>query len=477
MTEQMESERKIEKLLRAYAKKRRAEAGDPLKLHPTTRRLLQDQVSRNTPKPDEEDASMSLWELFRQRWPFLLSFAFIVFFVATMFLPALSPAKKKAQTVTAMNNLKQIGVAAQMAAEESNGKLPESLDALTNQFVSEKILTDTESGKRFIYVAGGKNLDDLSSNSVLAYSPTDNKGRAVLLADGHVEVVNGARFSELTNRGLPELAVAKDSMQRQLAETPATITGPNGNAIPAPSFLGQLKSTDSGKTVQNTSELAANIPSAPATTFDRRLATTRGTAGNYNSTAQTNSVQLASAALNKFSPAGTFGLQNLFKNTAVPAKTVLVLSNFEVQQNGNAIRVEDADGSVYDGSLQMENAVAQNTPTPPATTPVQVERTKIITIRSQVQSLQNYFFRVSGTNQTLKQNVVFTGNLLAISNTTTNLQQSFSVSDGLGGGGFGGGQSQSVFTNQLPWSNSRIAGTAVIADTNNIEINAVPMSP
>jgi hypothetical protein len=94
-----------------------------------------------------------------------------------------------------------------------------------------------------------------------------------------------------------------------------------------------------------------------------------------------------------------------------------------------------------------------------------------------VQSLQNYFFRVSGTNQTLKQNVVFTGNLLAISNTTTNLQQSFSVSDGLGGGGFGGGQSQSVFTNQLPWSNSRIAGTAVIADTNNIEINAVPMSP
>ena len=116
----MESERKIEKLLRTYAKKRRAQAGDPLSLHPATRRMLQDEIARNVPKPDEEDESVTLWELFRQRWAMLLGFALIVFFVATMFLPALSSAKKKAQTATAMGNLKQIGVAAQMAAEENN---------------------------------------------------------------------------------------------------------------------------------------------------------------------------------------------------------------------------------------------------------------------------------------------------------------------------------------------------------------------
>ena len=50
LTEQMEPERKIEKLLRAYAKKRRAQAGDPLKLHPATRRLLQDEIARNAPQ-------------------------------------------------------------------------------------------------------------------------------------------------------------------------------------------------------------------------------------------------------------------------------------------------------------------------------------------------------------------------------------------------------------------------------------------
>ena len=142
----------------------------------------------------------------------------------------------------------------------------------------------------------------------------------------------------------------------------------------------------------------------------------------------------------------------------------------------------DADGSVYDGSLLPESAVAQISPAPaatpasPVTAPEQVERAKTIANRDESQTAQNYFFRVTGTNQTLKQNVVFAGNLLATANATTNLQQSFGGNGGLGGGG---GQRQPALTtqNQLPWSSLRIAGTAVIADTNHIEINAVPLSP
>ena len=40
-----------------------------------------------------------------------------------------------------------------------------------------------------------------------------------------------------------------------------------------------------------------------------------------------------------------------------------------------------------------------------------------------------------------------------------------------------GGSAPSELTNQWLWANSRIAGTAVLADTTNIEINAVPSSP
>ena len=86
----MEPERKIEKLLRAYAKKRRADAGDPLTLHPATRRLLQGEVARRKPKPEDEEASVTLWELFRQRWALLAGFAVICIFGAALFLPALS---------------------------------------------------------------------------------------------------------------------------------------------------------------------------------------------------------------------------------------------------------------------------------------------------------------------------------------------------------------------------------------------------
>ena len=49
----MEPERNIEKLLRAFAKKRRADAGDPLKLHPALRRQLQAEVARLTRELDK----------------------------------------------------------------------------------------------------------------------------------------------------------------------------------------------------------------------------------------------------------------------------------------------------------------------------------------------------------------------------------------------------------------------------------------
>jgi hypothetical protein len=99
----------------------------------------------------------------------------------------------------------------------------------------------------------------------------------------------------------------------------------------------------------------------------------------------------------------------------------------------------------------------------------QADQKKAATGLEEAQAAQNYFFRVSGMNQTLKQSVVFSGNLLAYVNATRDQPQSFGRSVG--------GQLQPVLTNQLPWRSSRIAGTAVIADTNNIEINATPQAP
>ena len=73
-------------------------------------------------------------------------------------------------------------------------------------------------------------------------------------------------------------------------------------------------------------------------------------------------------------------------------------------------------------------------------------------------------------NRTLKQNVVFSGNVDALPGATTNSMPNFGS---IGGGGGAGGVVQNnlqVSTNQQQLlSNSRVVGTAVIDHTNQIE--------
>ena len=111
----MEPERDIEKLLRAYAKRRRAKAGDAFTLHPATRRLLQGEVARQTPPAADEPESWSLWDVLRERWAALLGFALVVFFMASLVLPPLSKAKMKAGLPTTAASLPANGVAAPTA--------------------------------------------------------------------------------------------------------------------------------------------------------------------------------------------------------------------------------------------------------------------------------------------------------------------------------------------------------------------------
>ena len=438
----MEPEREIEKLLRAYVRKRRADAGDPLKLHPATRRLLQGEAARQAPKPETEEVSVSFWQLFRQQWVFLLGFALMIFLGATLLLPGLGSAKRKAESVGAMNNLRQIGVAAQMAAEDNHGRLPASLDELASTLGTRDVLTDSISGKPFVYIAGGKDLQTLSSNAVLAYSPENKNGRAVLFADGRVALVANAEFNGLMKQTPVEFALADKVAREDLAKT--AVNAPAAAATPPPATLGAAAGLPVAQTVAG--ELKEQEPAGGAMQF--------------------------------FVQTSTTNQQNLYRNVSTAAQTAPVLQSFQVLQNGDAVSVVDRDGSVYQGSVRLA-AAERSQPTPgEAPPPTQTKLVQAVVNRQQ-QAVQNYFFRVTGMNRTLKQNVVFSGNVEAIPGATTNAAQTFG---GSGGGGGGGGIAQNnrqISTNQLQWqlSNSRVVGTAVIDHTNQIEINAVPVTP
>ncbi|MFZ1073348.1 MAG: hypothetical protein WAO21_07915 [Verrucomicrobiia bacterium] len=437
----MEPERKIEKLLRAYAKKRRADAGDSLKLHPANRRILLGEAARRAPRPDEGGMFLLLLAVFRRRLVFVLSVLAIITVGTALLLPALNSGRKKAPNLGAMNNLKEISMA-------------------TRQ-----------------YAGGGQKLDGLQSNALPAYSLADKNGHAVPFADGHVETATAAHFAELTNQKSLDLALADQRAPERLVksttEEPAAAATPA--SVPFGATAGSLseagQTTSANGLISGESSVAVNARILTQNQSSDRLTT------------QTNSAKPGlAAAFNFVQAAIASNLQNLFRNASSSAQNAPVLQSFQMQQNGNAVSVVDRDGSVYNGSVQLTNATALNEPAPAETpaAPPQVEGKMAQAAGNKQQTAQNYFFRVTGTNRTLKQNVVFTGNFLANTIAPQTAQPSISIV-GVGGGGGGGAgnqlpQNAANQSQQSQLSNSRIVGTAVIASTNQIEIDAVPVT-
>src|SRR5262245_60687962 len=71
-----ESDNRMEELLKAYARKRRQDAGAPLELRPATRQLLQAEVKRSRPPPARPAGSR--WTMLAALWP-RVAFATVLF--------------------------------------------------------------------------------------------------------------------------------------------------------------------------------------------------------------------------------------------------------------------------------------------------------------------------------------------------------------------------------------------------------------
>ncbi len=471
----MEPERKIEKWLRACAKKRRDAAGEPLKMHPATRRILQNEVAR-IERP-EEKPSLSLWQLVRQEWAWLAGFALIIFFSATLFLPALSSAKHKAQNANALNNLKQIDLALQISAGNHGGRLPASLDELTNELAGNEILKDSRDGKPFAYLAGGETLDDLQTNSVLAYSPDDHEARAVLFADGRVKMDTPEEFSnEIKNP--PQLAMKTREIQNAEVPQVTTVSTLSSGlsepmAVPPP-VVEKPVSAERSQLVSSISGPETNTRGAH--TFGGFGGFAGGGGGGYAGNSQAAfsppAGLPAGAAANQALPLQATYYRNVAQQNVPTAgsKTVLkmqnfvaqtqaaVLANFQIQQNGNAIRVIDGDGSIYIGFLLPANAPAQNT-----TVQTGALALPQSTDQANGQSTAGILsFRVTGLNRTAQQNVIFEGNLavFAVNGIAASTWQ----------------PRQQTAQQQSLQPNYRITGTATLGETNQININAVPVT-
>ena len=132
-------------------------------------------------------------------WIQVLAVIFIVFLLASMLLPSLAKAKQKAQRISSINNLKEIGTAIRLWSGDNGDAMPASLDQLRNELGgSDQLLTDPATGQRFIYVGAGKNLNN--PNAIIAFAPPGPNGTEVLLADGSGQQMSNQQFAEAEAR-------------------------------------------------------------------------------------------------------------------------------------------------------------------------------------------------------------------------------------------------------------------------------------
>ena len=166
-----------------------------------------------------------------------------------------------------------------------------------------------------------------------------------------------------------------------------------------------------------------------------------------------------------------------------------VLNSFQIEQNGRQVRVVDADGSIYDGEVEER----KREPTQKVELKdelAKVERQRSLETESvknergafqangDLSANQNLAFHVAGTNRTLNQLVVFTGNFSG----DTNLLNNAVATNGVAAAGAVNALNYAPIQNlpslnQVQFPGARVQGQATIGQRNRIEIDAASVGP
>lgn len=448
----MEPERRIEKLLRAFVKKRREQAGDPVELRPAARQQLHKEISRRAPGTSGGSFFSNLLLGFRPRLAFATCFIAVVAIGGWLLFPVLT-GRKPATLASA------------------NSPLP---DALPEEKSKETPAPPPEVAAAPSPVRDDKNTFDDTRKPVsksLALQPDQPKGTEANRPS--IASLNGTlkQAPVLEN----EIAPGSPAAGAAVASTP-----------PAREEMRAFK-TDGAivDSFANTRALNKDVTVAPPMVSDN-TATTLALAGRAQDAQKkvetdramappiTSSVTFYGLAKAEALAAPPPASQHFYRLDALTTRQraagalsspTPVLTSFRMEQSGDRMRVVDADGSVYTGAMQA----AQDEIAPPAS-PLSAPKNKPLTapaakVPAQSQAVQNYFFRVAGTNRNLNQNIVFSGNLIPLTNTGK-----------FGGGGGAGGKRQTAPDSSASslLLNSRISGKAVIGNQKEIEVNATP---
>ncbi len=196
---------------------------------------------------------------------------------------------------------------------------------------------------------------------------------------------------------------------------PATTPVSEAEALASSTHVTQgPAATELSRQVTKDEIASAKIQSAPAA----------AAAAGGDSKAKSDTIAAAAPPVAQLSSAGNLGnkpqfsqqpaLQS-FRNNSQVSGAANVLNTFQVQQQGNEIRVVDADGSTYTGKIEQsaKNAELDSRMTARRNAAKQTRSYTAKAVPENDSAVSQSYFRATGFNVSLKKTLVFEGNYAA----------------------------------------------------------------
>jgi hypothetical protein len=463
-----EPTRRIEAELKAYVDERRAEVGPPFELHPVNRRLLQEEVAGTLARGAAQSQPDRFW--LKRLWP-RLAVAGALGVVGVFVMLQLTPGPTKAKY--------QMAKAPAPTDAETASPPPPTVSA------APKVWAERDSTDRL--ATRGAPLADAKAQTGFEAVPESAKPK-----DAPDSVAPRA-----TAPRAPAVTSSAESMQRRYGLRPSP-TREKAESRPAPEptqasgfeeTAAAVKPMQAPVADDSTPMRVASAPeteSVPTSALSARasraapaaapLSAQQGTAGAKRESDALTFVNLEQAPLGQRF-AQTEAYRRNFNSPPPPP----VLRSFQLRQSGVEVEIEDADGSVYRGTLsqaEVQQAVLGETQSQPA------QRQAVDLVR-QTQELETpkppteatWRFVAVGTNLSLNERVVFAGEFVMGTNPPAR------------GGASGNPAARSRLAPTGPAAASalhptqrplvpllRIQGQAAVGEGTKLEINAQPVT-
>jgi hypothetical protein len=493
----MEPERPIEKLLRDAGKQRAS--GRNVELHPATRRMLHGEVTRHFGKSQTAPRSGSFFNSITHSWlRFGWSFGILLGLAVAALL--MIPREQRPEGMT----LAQSKTSFDRPGTGRDGVTGNRPADARRTAESKPMLEPTESSK--VSVASGE-ANTAQSGSARAKPTFDLNGAGgggartspaspALAGSGALNKEQNGRsrsVSQPTTPASPPLAQPQqnssavtlaDAATRNAGTEPARPGGAPPSSQPALTFGGPLPSREIGGYANVPSSTSTAVPSAvaPAATNVPSLAArapsiARNDAVYFDRTTTAIASDQSNAAVSQRfkSELAQDEKKAADKDTLKPA----VLASFSFELTGTDVRVVDADGSVYSGTIEQQataeaDLLKEAAPSKAKSLDLAQETRRAespptgAVAAKPARDSATYSFHVTGTNRTLSAKVDFSGSVIGITNRVSPSENELTVNGPVTNHGFG----VTAFGQGLGLQRARISGTAIVDEKRKLDVEA-----